>query len=137
MSGASLSNVINFIPAPTTGVATLIIPLIHHGNISNETFIGYSHLLPGDATPIISPITGIFTGFTFSNDTAGADFELVFRKGSTTATPFFNWSTDDTKTAVVEIPSPEPFTVGEEIYIEYLDQGTKPHNTAIVLKFKA
>ena len=36
------------------------ISLIYNGTLSNGNFIGYSNLLPGDATPIIIPITGFF-----------------------------------------------------------------------------
>lgn len=118
-------------------VLVVPIPLVYNGNIGNGTFIGYNNLISGDSTPIVSPIVGDFTGFTFSNSNDSADFELVFRRGSTTATPFFNWSVDNTRTASVELPSPEPFTAGEAIYIEYLDQGQNAQDAAIVLKFKA
>ena len=120
-------------------VATLVvpIPLVYNGNLSNNEFIGYNNLVSGDDTPIVSPLNGNFTGFTFSNSRNSADFALEFRRGSTTATPFFTWSVDNTRNAAIEIPTPEPFSLGEEIYIKYIDEGTNASDAGIVLLFKA
>jgi hypothetical protein len=120
-------------------VATLVVPisLVYNGTLSNGNFIGYSNLIPGDATPVIAPITGDFSEFTFSNNSANADFALEFRKNTTVGTPFYTWSVDNTQSAAVELVTPEPFTIGDRIYVKYIDEGTNAQDAAIVLHFKA
>lgn len=120
-------------------VAPLRVPLalVYNGNLSNGDFIGYSNLIPGDATPVLAPITGTFTSFTWSNSSANADFALEFRKNSTTATPFFTWSVDNTQTAAVILPSAESFTAGDSIYVKYIDEGQNAQDAVIILQFRA
>lgn len=113
------------------------IPLIHNGIMSNGDYIGYSNLLPGDNTPVLSPMTGSLVNFTFSNSRSSADFTIEFKRGSTGATPFFSWTVTNTKTASVTLPNPEAFAAGEEIYLKYIDQGTNASDTAIILGFKS
>lgn len=111
--------------------------LVHNGTLSNGDFIGYSNLLPGDATPIIAPITGTFVGFTWSNNNNSADFALEFRKNTTGGSPFFTWSVDNTQSASVVLPTPQAFTSGDEIYVKYIDEGTNGQDSVIVLLFKS
>lgn len=120
-------------------VAPLVVPisLIYNGTLSNNEFIGYSNLLPGDSTPVISPMSGVWRGFTWSNSKDNCDFALEFRIGSTTATPFFTWSVDNTQTADVNFPVSPSVTAGDEVYIKYIDEGTNAADAAIVLKFKS
>jgi len=119
--------------------APLVVPinLIYNGSLSNNEFIGYSNLIPGDDTPVISPITGNFVGFTFSNNRASADFALEFRKNTTGGGAFFTWSVNNTQTADVTLGSPESFNAGDQIYIKYIDEGNNARDVAIVLKFKS
>ena len=120
-------------------VATLVVPisLVYNGSVGNNEFIGYSNLLSGDATPIVSPLQGSFTGFTFSNNRNTADLSLEFRRGSTTATPFFTWTETDAEPQTVTLPTPEPFSLGEEIYIKHINNGTGARDMVVVLLFKA
>ena len=113
------------------------ISLIYNGTLSNGDFIGYSNLLPGDNTPIIVPITGSFVEFTWSNNNASADFALEFRINTTGGAAFFTWSVDNTQTAAVVLPVPESFSIGDEIYVKYIDEGTNARDAAIVLLFKS
>jgi len=117
----------------------LIVPinLIYNGTLSNGNFIGYNNLLPGDLTPIIVPISGTFTGFTWSNRDADSDFDLEFRKNTTGGSPFFTWSVTNTKTADVNLGTPETITAGDTFYVKYVDQGSNATDASIVLKFKA
>jgi len=112
------------------------ITLVYNGTLSNGDFIGYSNLLPGDATPIIIPISGSFVGFTWSNKVTGADFALEFRLGSTTATPFFTWTVTNTQIAEVAVPA-EAVTAGGTMYVKYLDQGQNAQDATIVLLFRS
>lgn len=132
-------NVQDAINGVNDAVAPLVVtvPLIHNGTLSNGNFIGYSNLLPGDSTPIIAPLTGTWTGYTWSNSKDDCDFALEFRKGSTTATPFYTWSVDNTQTADITFPSAESVTAGDEVYIKYIDEGTNAADATIILKFKA
>lgn len=113
------------------------IALVYNGTLSNGDWIGYSNLLPGDDTPIIAPVTGTFTGFTWSNSKTNCDFALEFRKNSTVATPFFTWSVDNTQTAFVNLGTPEAFTAGDKIFVKYIDEGINATDATIVLQFKA
>ena len=117
----------------------LIVPinLIYNGTLSNGNWIGYSNLLPGDNTPIIVPISGTFTGFTWSNNDTGPDFALEFSKTSTVTSPFFTWTVVNTQTANVTLPTPQAVTAGEKFFVKYIDQGGNAADAAIVLKFKA
>lgn len=120
-------------------VAPLRVPisLVHNGTVGNNTFIGYSNLLPGDSTPIVVPITGTFTGFTWSNSNSTADFALEFRLVSTTATKFFTWTATNTQTSSVVLPTPEAVTTGQKFYVKYLDQGDNSSDAVIILQFRA
>ncbi len=120
-------------------VSPLVVPitLAYNGSLSNNEFIGYTNLIPGDDTPIISPITGLFTGFTWSNRNSNADFALEFRKNTTGGAAFFTWSVDNTQTASVDLVTPEAFTAGDEIYVKYIDEGQNGTDAVIVLRFKA
>ena len=113
------------------------IPLVYNGTVSNGDWIGYSNLLPGDSTPIVAPITGTFVGFTWSNSKSSADFELQFRLNSTSGTIFFTWSVDNTQNASVTLPTPEPVTAGQQLFIQYIDQGQNASDATLVLLFKS
>lgn len=113
------------------------IPLVYNGTLSNGNWIGYSNLLPGNNTPIVVPITGVLDGFTWSNQQSSADFALTFRKNSTGAAIFFTWSVDNTRSASVFLPTPEPFSAGDTIFIQYVDQGTNASDATVVLLFKS
>lgn len=113
------------------------IPLLYNGTLSNNEFIGYTNLLPGDDTPIVVPITGEFSGFTFSNSRTGPDFSIEFRLNSTTGTVFYTYVNSNTQTESISLPTPETVTAGDEIYLKYIDQGTNAADAAIVLQFRA
>lgn len=113
------------------------ISLVYNGTLSNGDWIGYSNLLPGDATPVISPITGAFVGFTFSNNDASADFALEFRKNTTGGTPFFTWSVDNTQSAAITLPTPQTFAAGDQIFVKYVDEGSNARDAVVVLLFKS
>lgn len=111
--------------------------LQYNGTVSNNTFIGYDSLLPGDSTPIIIPKAADFTGFSFSNGNSDADYTLEFRKNSTVATPFYTISKINTQFFQQELPTPEDFLAGDQIYIKYIDDGTNANDVAILLNFRA
>lgn len=112
------------------------IPLIYNGTLSNNEFIGYSNLLPGDSTPIVVPINCILEEYTFSNSRDTADYTIELRKNSTTATIFNSISQVNTKT-FVQTGINESFTQGDEIYIKYIDNGTNAVDAGLVLIFRA
>ena len=109
--------------------------LTYNGTISNNRFIGYDNLLPGDNTPIVAPVTSDLKFFTWSNNRSEASFSLEFRKGSTSATPFYTWQTSSTLTAYVPLPSPQSFNAGDTLYIKYIDEGQNGRDAAILLGF--
>ena len=113
------------------------ISLVYNGTLSNGDFIGYSNLIPGDLTPIIVPISGDFVEFTWSNKNATADFALEFRKNTTGGAAFFTWSVDNTLSAAVLLPTPQTFSLGDAIYVKYIDEGTNGQDAAVVLLFKS
>ena len=138
-TGFTADNVQDAIEEISDIAAPLIVPiiLIQNGTLSDNEFIGYSNLIPGDATPIIAPITGTFVGFTFSNENSSADFALEFRLGTTTSSIFFTWSVDNTLTADVNLVTPEAVTAGGRMFIKYKDEGSNASDAVIVLKFKS
>lgn len=111
--------------------------LQHNGTVSNGTWMGYDSLLPGDDTPIIIPKDADLISFTFSNSNSGADYTLTFRKNSLVATPFYTNSRVNTQFFSQELPSPELFSAGDRIYIQYGDDGSNASDAVIVLAFRA
>lgn len=109
--------------------------LQNNGTVSNNTFMGYDSLIPGDATPVIIPIRSQLIEYTFSNSNS-ADFTLEFRRNSTTATPFFTDTRVNT-TFYAEDGVDQLFLAGDQIYIKYLDNGTNASDAVIVLVLKA
>lgn len=112
------------------------IVLQHNGNVSNNTFIGYDSLIPGDDTPIVVPVKSELVEYTFSNSRSNADYAIELRKNSTGATPFNTVSVDNTQT-FVEDDINEPFNPGDEVYVKYIDEGTNASDAVILLLFKA
>jgi len=112
------------------------IPLIYNGVVSNNEFIGYSNLLPGDETPIIIPVDSEITGYTFSNSRADASYTIELRKNSETATPFNTTSKITTKNFIQSELS-EEFAAGDSIFVKYLDDGVNASDVGILLTFKA
>lgn len=110
--------------------------LLYNGVIGNNTFLGYSNLLPGDQTPVIIPVKSSVFEFTFSNSRTNADYTLELRKGSTTATPFYTVSKTNTQ-FFVESGLSEEFNPGDAIYIKYLDNGNNARDGVFVLFLKA
>lgn len=111
------------------------IPLIYNGTVGNNTFIGYSNLVPGDATPVVIPVKSQLLEFSFSNSNT-ADFTLELRKGSTVATPFAT-IVRTTTTNFVQTGLTQEFLSGETIFIKYLDTGTNASDAGLILFFKA
>lgn len=128
---ASGDNVINGLNAPR-----YTLTLLHNGIVGNNTFFGYSNLLPGDSTPVIIPIFSQFFEFSFSNSNSNADYTLEFRINSTTGTPFYTVSKVNTQ-FFVDTNVDQNFNQGDEIYVKYIDNGQSASDAAIVLLFKA
>lgn len=112
------------------------ISLQHNGTVSNNTFFGYSNLIPGDDTPIVIPIKSELTEFTFSNEKSGADYGLEFRKNSSTASVFYSVSKDNTQFFNDSTIS-QSFLAGDTIFVKYKDEGSNASDVGIILFFKA
>lgn len=112
------------------------IPLVYNGTVGNNTFIGYSNLLPGDSTPIVIPVNSQILEFTFSNQSSNADYTLEFRKNSTTATLFYSVSKTNTQ-FFSDLDIDEFFDSGDTIFIKYIDDGNNASDVAILLVFKS
>jgi len=111
--------------------------LTHNGNLAGGEFLGYTELIAGDDTPVIIGRKSELISFTFSNNRATADYELQFRKNSTAAANFYTISVDNTQFFSQDLPSPEPFNAGDQIYIQYIDQGQNARDSGLILLFKA
>lgn len=124
--------------AKATGDAAIFpITLQHNGVVNNNTFFGYSSLIPGDDTPVIIQKDALFTGFTFSNKVIDADFTLEFRKNSLVSAPFLTVSKTNTQFFSHDLVSQESFSQEDEIYVKYIDDGTNASDVGIVLTMKA
>lgn len=110
--------------------------LQNNGTLSDGTVIGYDSLIPGDDTPIIIPVASEIMEFTFSNSRASADYTLIFRKNSLVATPFYTVSKVNTQFFSDNLIS-EEFAAGDQIYVEYQDDGQNASDAVILLTFKA
>lgn len=110
--------------------------LQNNGTVSNNTFIGYDSLIPGDATPVIIPVKSQFLEFTFSNANNNADYTLEFRKNTLVGTPFFSASKTNTQ-FFSQDGVDEPFDAGDQIYVKYIDDGNSASDAVILLTFKS
>ena len=111
------------------------IVLQHNSTVSNNTFLGYDSLIPGDSTPIVIPIKSILTEYAFSNQRSSADFTIELRKNSTSAAPFDSESRTNSKT-YVKSGLNQSFNIGDTVFIKYIDQGTNASDVVILLLFK-
>lgn len=109
--------------------------LQHNGTVGDGTFLGYSSLIPGDDTPVIVPVDSTLIEITYSNSRSNADYTLVFRKNSTIATPFKSISKTNTQ-FFADTTFNETFNAGDEIYVEYQDNGGNSTDAALVLFFQ-
>lgn len=112
------------------------ITLQHNGTVSNGTFIGYSSLIPGDATPVIIPVDSEILEFTFSNANSNADYTLEFRKNGTSVATFYTVSKVNTQFFSDNIIT-EIFSAGDAVYVKYVDDGNNASDVAILLTLKA
>lgn len=110
--------------------------LQNNGTVSGGTFIGYDSLIPGDSTPVIIPVDSEILEFTFSNSRANADYTLNFRKNGTGAANFYSVSKTNTQFFADNTIS-ETFDAGDEIYIQYQDDGNNASDVVILLTLKA
>ena len=108
------------------------IVLTHNGTVSNNTFIGYSSLIPGDSTPIVIPKKSRLQGFAWSNSNSGADYTLELRKNGTGVTPFFSVSKVNTQ-FFVQNDINEDFETADEFYMKYIDNGTNASDATVLL----
>lgn len=135
-------NVQEAIEASGEGVQTALdtprytILLQHNGTVSNNTFIGYDSLIPGDSTPVIIPIYSQILEFTFSNSNSGADYTLEFRKNGTGVATFYSVSKTNTQ-FFTDSTIDTIFNAGDQIYIKYIDNGTNASDAVILLTLKA
>ena len=111
------------------------ISIVYNGTVSNGTFFSYSNLTPG--TPIVVPINSEFIGFTFSNSNSNADYTIRFRNNSNVTTPFESVTKVNTQFFVDILTTPEQFTAGNFLSIEYVDDGTNASDVALTLFFRA
>jgi hypothetical protein len=117
-------------------VARYTINLLHKGTVSGGTFLGYSEVIPGNSTPVLIPVDSIMKAFSFSNNSALADYTLYFRKNSTIATPFYTISKVNTQFFSQSIPD-ESFNAGDAIYVSYQDDGQNAADVGLMLVFQA
>jgi len=110
--------------------------LQNNGTVSDNTFIGYNSLIPGDATPVIVPVQSEFLEFTFSNARTDADYTLEFRRNTLVGTPFFSVSKVNVQ-FFSQDNIDEPFNAGDQIYVKYIDDGTNASDAVILLTFRA
>ena len=112
------------------------IALQYNGTVRNNTFFGYSNLIPGDDTPVVIPVKSQLIEYSFSNSSSGADYTIEIRKGSTTSTVLDTQAQTNTQ-FFVRSGLAIDFDAGDTIFCKYLDNGKNASDAAIVLFFKA
>lgn len=115
-----------------TGKARFIKQLTHNGAVADGTFFGVTENISGDSTPISFPSNCVLEELVFSNNRSGADYTIILRKGSTTATPFATYSRTNTL-SFSETGINETISAGTPIYIEYQDDGVNARDVFIDL----
>lgn len=108
---------------------------VFNGTVSNNDWLGYSNLLPGDATPIIVPEKAALKEVTFANGNSGVDGKINLYKNGTAAGNIFNTliiTNGKEASFIVE----EVFQAGDTLRGRWEDDGTNPQDAAIVYFFQ-
>jgi hypothetical protein len=110
--------------AEATGKARFIKTLTRNNQVNNNEYFGVTENISGLDSPIKFPRNCILEEVQFQNNRV-TDFNLLFRKGSPTATPFLTISETGVDSAS-ETGIEEAFTSGQEIYIQYVRPAGNP-----------
>lgn len=116
--------------------ARFTISLQHNGTVGGGTFLGYNELIPGNSTPVIVPSNSVFKGFTFSNNSAAADYTLEIRQNTQVGTPLYTISKVNTQ-FFSQTGLNFSFTSGDQIFVKYVDDGGNAADVGMNLIFQA
>lgn len=117
--------------AEATGKARFIKTLTRNNNMVDGEIFGVTENIPGDTTPISFPRNTILEEVQFQNNRT-TDFQLVFRLGTLTATPFL--TIDETGvSSASEININQAIPAGTPIFIEFVQTGQRIRDSFIDL----
>ena len=127
----SLSSIVQGIALPRYTMT-----LVNNGTYTNNQWIGYSELLPGQNCPIVFPRTCKVVEMTFANQNTNCQFTFTFRRGSTTGTILATWAvaTGTGKTAVA-VNQNLTFLSGDTLYVQYTKTGGSTPSDAVIVLF--
>ena len=109
---------------------------VFNGTVSNNQWLGYSNLVPGDDVPIIVPITAVLKEVTFANSNSSVDGQVRFYKNGTAGGNIVgteSFSNDQNKTFTPNLS----FASGDTLRARWVDQGQNPSDAVIVYFFQA
>ncbi len=111
--------------------------LQHNGTVGNNTWLGYSSLIPGDDSPVIMPRNCQMTEFTFSNKNSGADYTLEFYKNGMTSSEKFLTIAKTNTQYFFQNGLTYTFNAGDLIFVKYIDNGNNASDAVAVMYFKS
>lgn len=138
-SGISAENVQDAIEeAKVSAVSTprFCIVCTFNGTVSNNQWLGYDNLLPGNDVPVIIPVNCVLREVTFSNQRTGVDgnlelFKNGFGGGNIFATLPINNIQRDFFPGI-----DEPFTAGDFLVARWDDEGNNPNDLGLTYFFQ-
>lgn len=107
-----------------------------NGTVSNNQWLGYDNLLPGDTVPIIVPIAGVLKELTFSNANSGVSGNLEVYKNGTAAGNIVATLSVSSEQSKIFTPI-ITFAEGDALRCRWEDTGTNPSDLALVYYFQA
>lgn len=105
----------------------------HNGTISNNQWLGYDNLLPGDAVPIVNPINATLReiSFSFSNSNVDGVFHL-YKNGTSGGNIILSITFTNVTGSKLETGINLPLSAGDLLRGRWEDTGDNPSDMALV-----
>lgn len=109
---------------------------IFNGTVSNNQWLGYSNLLPGDQTPIVIPWDSELDVLTFSFDGTSVDGQYQLYKNGLTGGDIVHTTTfTNVNDRLVDAAVSVSLVAGDFLVGRWVDTGTNPNDMAVTMNF--
>lgn len=106
-----------------------------NGTVSNNQWLGYSNLLPGDSVPIIIPSNAVLKEISFSNVRNNVNGDLVlYRNGTAAGDIITSIPVDNIRSGVFLVNL--SFQTGDALRGRWVETGTNPNDLSLVYFFQ-
>lgn len=119
--------------------ARFALTFTHNGTVGNNTWLGFSELVPSNTTPIIVPINCILSELAMSFAGANVDGVLLIYKNGTTNPTNVIYSNTFTNQNLYKLMTGLNLSLvaGDQLRAQWQDTGDNPNDAALQWFFKA